>query len=649
MVGRTASGDAGQFQVTLPAGTYRARAEASAEHGAEIFSEQPCTSGSCDVTAGTPIVVTDGTITSNINFTLASCSAMTFSPPLLASGVVGRSYRQVFSTSGGVGPYAFQVTEGVLPLGMALAASSGVLDGTPTVSGRHTFTVGAVDAAGCATARAYTLDVQVCAFTLSPSSATVPAAGGTVTVTIGDACGPQTVTGVGTFVHEQSNTAGQVVLVVDAHVQPAPRTADLTIGRRVFTIQQLGSGSAPPFGVLDIPLDGAQVSGSIALGGWALDDLEVRRVVIFRDPVEGEPAVQIFVGTALFVPGARPDVERAYPGYPHSDRAGWGFMVLTNMLPNQGNGMFRLYAYAEDADGGWTLLGARTIVANNAGATLPFGTIDRPAQGETIAGSAYLNWGWALTPQPKIIPTDGSTVRVYVDGVALGTVTYNLFRPDVSGLFPGLANSGGPVGYRVLDTTAFAEGLHTISWVVTDSVDAVAGIGSRYFSVANSADAQPVSQSGATAATTTGAEARARAASPAPVIATGPGPDSLRHVASLADVPVSEAPVSVQRGEGVARPLRARDDGSRAVRLAGLERLTLTLGEADARCPGTWAGYLIDRATLRDLPVGAAIDPTGTFYWQPGPGFMGTFELLFVRTACDGRKERVPLRVILVP
>jgi hypothetical protein len=199
------------------------------------------------------------------------------------------------------------------------------------------------------------------------------------------------------------------------------------------------------------------------------------------------------------------------------------------------------------------------------------------------------------------------------------------------------------VGYRVLDTTAFAEGLHTIAWVVTDSLDAAAGIGSRYFSVANSADAQPLSQSGAT----TAASIDAQTASPAPVIATGPGPDVLRHAASLAEVPVSEAAVSARRGEGGARRLSARDDGSRAVTLASLERLELMLGDADARCPCTWAGYLVDHATLRDLPVGAALDPTGTFYWQPGPGFIGTFELLFVRTACDGRKERLPVTVTI--
>ena len=239
------------------------------------------------------------------------------------------------------------------------------------------------------------------------------------------------------FVSVQSNTAGQVVLDVPANTGAAARSDDLTIGRRVFTVRQAGVAVQPPFGALDAPADGAQVSGSIALGGWALDDLEVTRVQIFRDPVAGEPAAQMFIGTAVFVAGARPDVAQAYPTYPLNNRAGWGFLVLTNMLPNQGNGTFRLYAYADDAEGARTLLGAKTIVVDNATATLPFGAIDTPGQGATVAGSGYLNWGWALTPQPKIIPTDGSTIQVYVDGVPQGNPIYNLFRSDVSGLFPG--------------------------------------------------------------------------------------------------------------------------------------------------------------------------------------------------------------------
>ena len=489
--GRIVASPAGLFRLTLPAGSYRARAEASASHGAEIFSEQPCTGTACDVTAGTPIAVTAGAITPNINFTLAGCTAMTLSPPLLASGATGHSYRQVFSTSGGAGPYVYRVTEGVLPLGLTLGASSGVLEGTPTVSGRHAFTVGVLDANGCAAARAFTLDVQGCAFTLSPSSATMPAAGGDITVGIADVCGPQTVTGL-TFVSVQSNTVGQVVLNVAANTGAAARTNDITIGRRVFTVRQAGVASQPPFGTLDAPADGARVSGSIAVGGWALDDLEVSRVQIFRDPVGGEPVAQVFLGTAVFVAGARPDVAQAYPTYPLNNRAGLG-------LPDSDQHAARIRATARSASMRMrttrkepaTLLGAKD---DRGPTTRPrrcrSGPIDTPAQGETIAGSAYLNWGWALTPQPKIIPFDGSTIHVLVDGVPMGSPIYNLFRSDVSGLFPGLANSGGPVGYRVLDTTALAEGQHTIAWIVSDSVGAATGIGSRYFSVANSADAQ---------------------------------------------------------------------------------------------------------------------------------------------------------------
>jgi hypothetical protein len=617
----------GQFRVTVPAGSYRARAEGSAVHGAEIFSEAPCTSAQCDVAAGAAVPVSTAAVTPGINFTVSSCTAMTLTPPSLATGVAGRTYRQVLSTSGGSGAITFAVTSGVLPLGVSLGASTGIIEGTPSASGQHAFTIAALDAAGCATARAYTLDVHSCAFALSPSSATVPAAGGTVAVTISDPCGVQSVTAT-SFVTVQSNTPGQVVLDVPVNPGATVRSDTITIGRRVFTVLQAAVSSQPPFGVLDTPGDGVQVSGSLGVGGWALDDLGVARVQIFRDPVAGEPQTQIFIGTAVFVRGARPDIRQLYPTYPQNDRGGWGYLLLTNMLPNQGNGIFRIYAYAQDAEGSQTLLGARTIVGINAAATSPFGAIDTPAQGETVAGTAYVNWGWALTPQPKIIPTDGSTVQVLVDGVVIGAATYNLFRADVAGLFPGLANSGGPVGARTIDTTALAEGQHTIAWVVTDSAGAAAGIGSRYFTVANSADAQAIVATNS-AQTSSVAPAPAETPPPPATLAVIPGDDLGRRVESLA----------TDR-----RELRPR-------RLRPTERLELPLDRAsdDERCAGTWDGYLVEGDRLEPLPVGAAIDRTGTFYWQPGPGFAGLFHLQFVRTACDGSKRQVSVAVTLRP
>lgn len=96
-----------------------------------------------------------------------------------------------------------------------------------------------------------------------------------------------------------------------------------------------------------------------------------------------------------------------------------------------------------------------------------------------------VNFGWILTPQPGVVPVNGSTIGVLIDGVSVGQPVYNQFRSDIATLFPGYANSGGAVGYRMIDTTSLTNGLHTIMWVVTDSLGRSEGIGSRYFSVLN--------------------------------------------------------------------------------------------------------------------------------------------------------------------
>ena len=107
------------------------------------------------------------------------------------------------------------------------------------------------------------------------------------------------------------------------------------------------------------------------------------------------------------------------------------------------------------------------------------------------------------------------------------------------------------MGYRVLDTTALAEGQHTIAWVVTDSQGAANGIGSRYFSVANSADAQALALTGAVTSSEIPETPVAE-----PVVSTAAtsivaGPDRGRHAASLTDR---------------ARRRRARDRAARAKR-----------------------------------------------------------------------------------
>ncbi len=119
-------------------------------------------------------------------------------------------------------------------------------------------------------------------------------------------------------------------------------------------------------------------------------------------------------------------------------RAGWGFLILTNMLPNQGTGTFVLHMRAFDIDGQSSALGFRVITAQNSSASEPFGAIDTPGQGETIAGSSYANFGWVLSRVRYADPPHGGSVVVYVDGVAVGSPTGWAARSDLSARSPDI-------------------------------------------------------------------------------------------------------------------------------------------------------------------------------------------------------------------
>ena len=289
--------------------------------------------------------------------------------------------------------------------------------------------------------------------------------------------------------------AGTYTLVAEA------RYTATGLFEKSASVQVTVTGSAP-FGVVDTPIAGASVAGTVLVTGWALSEAGVSRVKIYRDPVGAERA-RIWIGDAAFVEGARPDVAAAFPGYPQNTRAGWGLAVLTNMLPNGGNGSITFHAYAYNSDNDVeTLLGSRSVTGTNGTSVLPFGTLDTPGQGGTVSGTTTV-FGWALTPGSNIIPTDGSTIQVVIDGVVVGQPTFNQCRGTNGTNFPppgtcnddiarafgsayrNIAEGSGAIGSFDLDTTTLTNGIHTIEWRVTDSAGNVQGIGSRYFYVQN--------------------------------------------------------------------------------------------------------------------------------------------------------------------
>jgi hypothetical protein len=384
----------------------------------------------------------------------------------------------------------------------------------------------------------------------------------------------------------------------------------------------------PPFGTFETPIDDANVASSIPVTGWALDDSGVDNVKIYRK--EGNALV--FIGDATLVEGARPDVAAEFPQYPNNTKAGWGYMMLTNFLPNGGNGTFEIYSVATDVYGKSTTLGSKTIHCDNAHAVKPFGALDTPTQGGSASGASFINWGWALTPTPKNIPTDGSTINVWVDGVNIGNPNYNNYRPDIAGLFPGYANSDGAAGYFYLDTTGYTNGVHTIQWTVRDNEGSTDGIGSRYFSINNSSS---------------------KVLSGLQFSRAQPG-IKIKNISQLNSIPVDyHMPIKIKRGfdrdmESDIIPMDER--GMNRISLHELQRVEISISEQTAAKGYLYSGYMVSGNRLHRLPVGSTLDrQKGIFYWEPGPGFLGRYHLVFLEKRPDGTINKKNIMVEIHP
>jgi hypothetical protein len=392
--------------------------------------------------------------------------------------------------------------------------------------------------------------------------------------------------------------------IIDPNALNSPQSVTVNL-----TVKN-ASQSELPFGQFATPIHGSTVRSSIAVTGWVLDDVEVMSVKIYNGTT--------FVGDAVFVEGARPDVEKAYPDYPKNSRAGWGYMLLTYFLPNGGNGTYTIHAKATDAEGHQVTLDSKTIICDNAHAVKPFGALDTPGQGGLASGSSFTNWGWVLTPQPNAVPTDGSTIFVYVDSVKKGSPEYNLYRSDIANFFPGYANSNGASGRFYLDTTAYENGVHTIQWTATDDAGNTDGIGSRFFTIQNT------NHSSQTAA---------------------------QKMTTLSNIFVDDSylydePVEIKKGwrknTGV-HEVYPDDNGMITTKINELERVEIHLREnrEPQRGPGRetpekslskWTGYQVIGNQIKALPIGSNLDAeTGVFCWQPAPGFLGRFHLVFVK------------------
>ncbi len=83
------------------------------------------------------------------------------------------------------------------------------------------------------------------------------------------------------------------------------------------------SALEPILGSVDIPRRGSTLSGTLTAGGWALAESGVDRVAIYID--------KQFI-TFATLDGNRPDIAKAFPGFPNAATSGWGVVMDLSQL-----------------------------------------------------------------------------------------------------------------------------------------------------------------------------------------------------------------------------------------------------------------------------------------------------------------------------
>jgi len=140
-----------------------------------VLSGTPLQTGVFPIT----VKVTDGNgCTGTVNYTLTvNCQIITVTNPAVSSGAAGSPFSQTFTQSGAIGSATFSLASGTLPAGLTLSAS-GVLSGTPTVTGSFPITVSVTDSNGCSgTGPTYNLTITCPTITVTNPSVSVGVAG----------------------------------------------------------------------------------------------------------------------------------------------------------------------------------------------------------------------------------------------------------------------------------------------------------------------------------------------------------------------------------------------------------------------------------------------------------------------------------------
>ncbi len=221
------------------AGLYQINVQLPATTGSTLYPYYPLTTSPITTLTAPvqlPVQVTVGTQTSQNNVMVWVAPRLKVTGPTgsALNATVGVAYSATVTATEGTATYRYAVTSGVLPAGVTINTSTGVISGTPGANsgGSYKITVTATDSANTPVTGTVTFTINVAAGLFLSASGVA----GTSTFGVADA------------------TASQILT-------PTGGTYPYTF---VVTVSQPSAGSAPPTGMTFVPTGGTSSSNGSA-------------------------------------------------------------------------------------------------------------------------------------------------------------------------------------------------------------------------------------------------------------------------------------------------------------------------------------------------------------------------------------------------
>ncbi|MGZ5426357.1 MAG: hypothetical protein ACXWE1_04055, partial [Thermoanaerobaculia bacterium] len=181
-------------------------------------------------------------------------------------------------------------------------------------------------------------------------------------------------------------------------------------------------------GSIDVPVDGATVSGYVQVIGFALDGNLVSNVDVFVDGTDDSNRVSSAGDANINLP--RPDVIQFFPQYAGTvgEHPGYEASFKASLFSN---GSHTVYVRITDVNGCSYFLTPRLVTIDNTRNQSPFGGVDFPLPDHGVSANGVLEVaGWALDDR-KVDHVD-----VFVDGLIERQAVTGIYRADVAANYP---------------------------------------------------------------------------------------------------------------------------------------------------------------------------------------------------------------------